>query len=226
MKYFVLIPLFLVVLCFFFPSPSGADTLTRFYTHKSLGKTFSTNIVLRGNILHIAKFKYWLNEIVKIPVGEETLRTIVESGHTLTIEHNNHSRISAGRTLAPMTEDLINGIGADIEILFDASVTEAGSHLVYDTHGDLIEYTAIENLFHELSHAKHKMNGTWRYFDSEGQAIEDENIFRKEYNTIQNQAITQRAWKNGVPIETVVDLSTFPKHTYRVRSNPPLAFSP
>ena len=44
----------------------------------------------------------------------------------------------------------------------------------------LIEYTAIQNLYHELAHAKHMMAGTWRYFDSERQAIEEENIFRRE----------------------------------------------
>ena len=45
---------------------------------------------------------------------------------------------------------------------------------------ELIEYTAIQNLYHKLAHAMHMMNGTWRYFVSESQAIEVENVFRRQ----------------------------------------------
>jgi hypothetical protein len=34
----------------------------------------------------------------------------------------------------------------------------------------LIEYTAIQNLYHELAHAMHMMKGSWCYFASEKQA--------------------------------------------------------
>jgi hypothetical protein len=65
-----------------------------------------------------------------------------------------------------------------VEILFDARVPDKGSHWVYSHGNHLIEFTAIQNLYHELAHAKHLTNGTWRYANSEAQAIEEENVFR------------------------------------------------
>ena len=206
-------------------STMAEPVLKRFYTNKSLAEAFCTNIELNGSLLHIAKFKFWLNEIANNPVGRRTLQEIVRSGHTLSILHAEHARISAGRTRAPMTEKLINGQGDSVEILFDARVTESGSHLVYNGERELVEYTAVQNLFHELVHAKHKMNGTWRYFDSEGQAIEEENEFRAELARQHGEEPTQRSWKSGVPIESVVEVVDLTRRQYSIRSNPPLTLS-
>ena len=49
---------------------------SRVYTHKSLGSEFCTNIILEGSLLHIVKFKHWLNEIVKVPHGRATLEAV------------------------------------------------------------------------------------------------------------------------------------------------------
>lgn len=63
--------------------------------------------------------------------------------------------------------------------------------MVFNGRRELIQYTAVENLFHELAHARHKMNGTWRYFDSEKQAIEEENVFRRP------PPISPNEWQSG-----------------------------
>ncbi|MEJ2155436.1 MAG: hypothetical protein P8X96_08875 [Desulfobacteraceae bacterium] len=44
------------------------------------------------------------------------------------------------------------------------------------------------------------MNGTWRYFDSGAQAIEEENICRRELAKIQGRHPTQRFRIDGVLI--------------------------
>jgi hypothetical protein len=83
----------------------------------------------------------------------------------------------------------------------------------------------VENLFHELAHARHKMNGTWRYFDSERQAIEEENIFRRQSAQMNGSPVTERVWKTGVPIESVASaVVEMPTQIYRIRSNPPLSY--
>jgi hypothetical protein len=119
------------------------------------------------------------------------------------IEHADIARISAGRTRAPMTMNLINGIGESVHIIFDARMGDQGTHMVYNGKKELVEYTAVQNLYHELAHAMHMMNGTWRYFASESQAIEEENIFRRQLAEMQKRAPTQRFHKSGVPIAEV-----------------------
>lgn len=214
--------LFFMVLLAAGPAICQEDNRSRFFTHNQLSHGFFTNITLEGSLLHIAKFKFWLKEIAKVPHGKETLEAILQSGHNLTLVHSRIARISAGRTQAPMSENLINGKGESVVILFDASVSDRGSHMVYNNKKELIEYTAVENLFHELAHARHKMRGTWRYFDSEQQAIEEENIFRRELALIKGVPVTERAWLTGVPIESVAGFKKEPPKNYHIRSNPPL----
>lgn len=136
-------------------------------------------IVLEGTPQQVLRLSGWLDEIVRIPLGRDTLRDILHSGNQLTIRHSHWALIASGRTLAPVSADLTNGSGADILILFDARIPDRGSHQVEDRHGDAIAFTAVQNLFHELAHAQHMVQGTWRYWDSEGQAIEAENRFRR-----------------------------------------------
>lgn len=109
---------------------SGDVQITRFYSNQEISKDFCTNIQLKGSLLHVAKFKFWIYEIDRVPLGRSTLQEIVSSGHTLRIVYAEYARRSARRTLAPMTENLINGRGESVEILFDTRVTESGSHLV------------------------------------------------------------------------------------------------
>jgi hypothetical protein len=154
----------------------------RNYLNTSKYLISSHAVVLQGSPQQVMRMSSWLDEIYRIPIGRETLEAIMESGNQLTIRHSAWALQASGRTLAPVSENLTNGCGTDVEIMFDARIPDEGSHFVFDSHKNLIEFTAVQNLFHELVHARHLVNGTWRYFDSEGQAIEGENVFRQQHS--------------------------------------------
>jgi hypothetical protein len=144
-------------------------------------------IELQGKPWQIMRVSAWLDDIRTVLHGRATLDAILSSGNRLTIRHSDWALPASGRTLAPTTADLINGRGEDILILFDTRIPERGSHWVFDRHGERLEFTALQNLFHELAHARHQLNGSWRYWDSEGQAIEEENLFRAQYGIRRGQ---------------------------------------
>lgn len=156
------------------------------------------NIVLQGTPEQVLRLSRWLDEIAAVSHGKATLQAILASSNQLTIRHSPWALIASGRTLAPLSEDLTNGRGEDIEILFDVRIPEHGSHRVFNRAGEPIAFTALHNLFHELVHARHQLNGTWRYWDSEGQAIEEENLFRMELQAGQDgRSAEQRAGIRG-----------------------------
>jgi len=158
-------------------------------------------ILIEGTPEHIMRISDWLDQIVTLPHGRETLYAILSSGNQLTIRHSAWALLASGRTLAPVSEDLINGRGEDILILFDARIPEQGSHCVFDAKGDPLEFTAVQNLFHELAHARHQTNGSWHYWDSEGQAIAEENVFRAQLHAAQGEgAVTHRAGIEGMQL--------------------------
>ena len=78
-----------------------------------------------------------------------------------------------------------------------------GTHRVYGVNNQLIEFNALQNLYHELAHAMHQMQGTWRYFASEKQAIEEENEFRIDLANINGEKPRLRYRTHGIPINTV-----------------------
>jgi len=51
-----------------------------------------------------------------------------------------------------------------------------------------------------LAHAMHMMNGTWRYFKSEQQAIEEENRCRRDQALIHDREPAYRFRKTGILI--------------------------
>lgn len=158
-------------------------------------------VILEGSPSQVMRMSRWLDQIREIPIGRETLEAILDSGNHLILRHSEWALNSSGRTLAPLSANLTNGRGMDVEILFDARIPDDGSHTVFDTQRKAIEFTAIQNLFHELVHARHYANGTWRYFDSEGQAIEEENLFRRqlsEYRGIKQASL--RADIDGIQV--------------------------
>jgi hypothetical protein len=180
-----------------------ANVINQPYSPTSRNSGQDTNILLTGTPYQISKFTEWLDQIAKVPKGRSTVEIIANSGHQLVIRHARYALISAGRALGPVSANLINGKGESVEILFNAHIPDTGSHMVFDGSRQLIEYTAVQNLYHELAHAMHMMAGTWRYFASERQAIEEENIFRKELAEMQGLPPTQRFWKTGVLISNV-----------------------
>ena len=181
---------------------AGDRQVIRRYYDDGMLKGFGANIILIGCPEHVMRFTRWLDEIAMVPKGLRTLLEISNSPHDLVIQDSEHARQSAGRTLAPMTMNIINGVGDSVQILFDARTDERGSHMVYNAKRELIEYSAIQNLYHELAHAMHMMNGSWRYFDSEAQAIEEENIFRRQLAEHQGRPPTERFRIDGVLIDT------------------------
>jgi len=138
-------------------------------------------VVLEGSADQVQRLTGWLDAIAAVPYGRQTLQAIFASGNQVTIRHSPWALLASGRTLAPLSDNLTNGRGEDVLILFDVRIPEQGSHHVFDASGAPLEFTAVQNLFHELAHARHQTNGNWRYWDSEGQAIEDENRFRVQY---------------------------------------------
>jgi hypothetical protein len=170
----------------------------RNYLNTSRFLVSSYAVSLEGTPQQVMRISAWLDEIGTLPIGRETLDAILASGNHLTIRHSQTALQASGRTLAPVTDDLTNGLGADVEILFDARIPEQGSHWVFDAAHNAIEFTAVQNLFHELAHARHLVNGTWRYFDSEGQAIEEENVFRMQASERRGlKQVSQRAAVDG-----------------------------
>lgn len=158
------------------------------------------NITLVGTNEKIDRLLAWLEAINNVDKGRDSLLAIMQSNHQLTIQHSVDARLSAGRTIAPLTEDLINKKGASVVIIFDADMPDEGSYRVYNENFELIEFTAVQNLYHELAHAMHQMQGTWRYFASEDQAIEEENIFREQLALQHKKAIALRFGKDGEAI--------------------------
>jgi hypothetical protein len=185
---------------------SEANQKRRYFPNQIENNKFGSNILLEGSPQQIARFENLLDRISEVPKGYETIRTISDSGHELTIRHAKYVVLSAGRTLAPMSRKLINGKGDDVTILFSAHIPDSGSHMVYNAQNKLIEFTAIQNLFHELAHAMHMMKGSWRYFASEKQAIEEENVFRRDLAMIRHTPITERYKKTGVLINNTDDI--------------------
>lgn len=133
-----------------------------------------------GSTAHEERVMGWIENVRETAIGRETLAAIQSSGHRLLIMHDVHSVGTAGKTLAPLSFDLSNGVGRECVIQMHLDMPDTGTHIVTSVDSGLILFTAKVNFFHELSHARHKMSGTWLAVDSEGQAVADENIYRRE----------------------------------------------
>lgn len=162
-------------------TPSDSQRVRRSYHHISRKLQSDYAILLEGSPAQIHRLSGWLDEISQTQIGKDTLDAISNSGNVVTIRHSAWALMASGRTHAPISSRLTDGRGEDVLILFDARIPDSGSHRVFDRRRQPIAFSAVHNLFHELSHARHLTNGSWRYFDSEGQAIEEENRFRQEF---------------------------------------------
>jgi hypothetical protein len=186
---------------------------------------YADNITLEvNNFQQAIKLFKWLDMLLLTRIGEEILSDIQNSPHQLTIIHNDNALLSAGVTGAPMTKNLINGVGENAYIHFYMNMEKHGSNCVLGQNGDYIEYSAIQNLFHELSHARHKMKGTWLYFDSEGQAIREENEFRYQWSQYRLESYSMRdenIENEQVMLRTAKSCSaiTTPRINFSVKNN-------
>lgn len=156
---------------------------------------YSKNIkVIVGDFGQAVKIFHWLDLISLTDMGRKTLSEINATNHQLTIYHSEAALLSAGVTSAPLSSNLTNGKGESVEIKFYLDMEKEGTNCVLGEEGHYIKYTAIQNLFHELAHAKHKMRGTWLYFASEKQAIVEENKFRNDWAKYRSlQSVAQRS---------------------------------
>ncbi len=122
-----------------------------------------------------------LREIKHSKVGRTLFIDMKSCQKSLLINDDKSSLSGGGYTGAlGATTAVFDGRGADARIRFRFDQPELGSHLVWSAKRKQIPFTYIENLFHELVHAKHTMCGTLSRIASEHQAIEEENHFRRE----------------------------------------------
>jgi len=183
------------------PASLAGDSAAPSQAHEqTMELGYGFQITLVGPPQQILKLKRWIDRIAEVPKGNETLWAISRTRHSLTIYHSHHAVISSGRAGAPMTHNLYNGRGDNVEIKFNANIPDRGSHWVYGPHRRKIEYTAIQNLYHEFAHALHMMSGNWPYADSEGSAIREENVFRRQLARAQNREFQPRVSVSGLPI--------------------------
>jgi hypothetical protein len=147
---------------------------------KNVAKKAGSTIILDGTPDEIKRMEAILENIRKTAIGRQTLEAIDNSGKQVTIRHDAASRATAGSTSSPNRIEASDGTGTDATILFDTTIPDHGSHWVFDSAGNQIDFTADQNLFHELVHAKHDSLGTLNLNDPEGQAIGEENIFRQQ----------------------------------------------
>ena len=163
-------------------------------------KDWGLSISLHASQTQAERMRRWIYQIAATPKGLQTLQAIDRSGHKLMIKHSNYSLISSGKASAPMSTGLIDGRGESVDIYFNFNIPDSGSHLVFDTHRQPIEYTATQNLFHELAHAMHMMQGSWNYARSEQQAIAEENEFRRQQAQHRQTVFAARVFVSGEPI--------------------------
>lgn len=163
-------------------------------------RNWGLNISLHASHTRVRKMRRWIAEIAATQKGLQTLQAIDSSGHKLIIKHTRYALLSSGKASAPMSSGLTNGRGESVDIFFNFDIPDSGSHLVFDTHRQPMEYTATQNLFHELAHAMHMMQGTWNYVRSERQAIAEENEFRRQQALQKQTDFVARVFISGEPI--------------------------
>ena len=101
--------------------------------------------------------------------------------HTLLIYDDKSSLSGGGYTGGnPSTFNIfVPGKGESAEIRMRFDQPDEGAHQVVSVEGTKIPFLAIDNIFHELVHAKHVMCGTTSKANAEAQAITEENQFRR-----------------------------------------------
>lgn len=137
-------------------------------------------LTIKGSERKVARLMSVLEEIEQNMLGKNLFNNIKECGNSLLI-YDDKSSLSGGGYAGPVkTSSRIftpgQGESAFIRFRFDQPLT--GSHIVQAKPG-VIPFTYIDNLFHELVHAKHLMCGTFSPRAAETQAIIEENEFRR-----------------------------------------------
>jgi len=131
---------------------------------------------------NLEKMVQFIRKIKESELGEKLFAEMKSCGKKLIINDDKSSLSGGGYTGATngSSSAVFDGRGLDAKIRFRFDQPELGSHLVWTRENQQIPFTYIDNLYHELVHAKHNMCGTLSMYSSEHQAIEEENQFRRE----------------------------------------------
>lgn len=137
-------------------------------------------LTIKGSQKKRQKLLQVLDQILENPLGAKLFADMGACGNKLLIYDDKSSLSGGGYAGAVRTSRRIfepgEGESAFIRFRFDQPLE--GSHIVQATKGE-IPFTYIDNLFHELVHAKHLMCGTFSPRAAETQAIIEENEFRR-----------------------------------------------
>ncbi len=189
------------------PTATGTD-----FSHSApliVYKFYGMPVVVE-NTEQLVKTLRWLDRIFSTPTGYETLRAIQSCGSRVTVRHSRLATPGAGITRAVASSNLWNGIGVHAEILINLEMSDQGEHRVRGMYQDVIEFTADQNLMHELSHARHKSCGTEYARDPEYQAIRDENNYRRDLAQAQGSSARLRGKVGIVKLEEPVVAPSVP----------------
>ncbi len=142
-----------------------------------------------------------MNAIYENELGKQLFEDIKKCGHSLLIYDDKSSLSGGGYTGAsPSTFDIfVPGKGANAKIRMRFDQPDLGAHEVGAEGGVRIPFMALDNIFHELVHAKHVMCGTTSKANAEAQAIAEENSFRRSRpSTADWPARDPKEYENGV----------------------------
>lgn len=159
------------------------------------------SIKIRGRKDKLETMLSRMDMIYDYEVGRKLFEDIKKCGHSLLIYDDKSALSGGGYTGAhPSTFDIfVPGKGADARIRMRFDQPDLGAHEVGAEGGVRIPFKAIDNIFHELVHAKHVMCGTTSRNNAEAQAIEEENLFRKiRPDTADWPARDPKEYENGV----------------------------
>ncbi len=161
------------------------------------------SITVRGRKDKLETMLSRMDAIYDNELGKKLFDDIKACGHTVVIYDDKSSLSGGGYTGAnPTTFDIfIPGKGADARIRMRFDQPDLGAHEVGAEGGVKIPFMAIDNIFHELVHAKHVVCGTTSKANAEAQAIAEENAFRKSRpDTADWPARDSKEYENGVQV--------------------------
>lgn len=162
------------------PELSQVDFVSELKKEESVEQYFNDQILVRGAPHKLKRMMEVLEKISSYPLGKKLYQDMKTCGHGLLIYDDKHALGGGGYTAAVIaTSGIFEGRGTDAYIRFRFDQPLEGAHKVRTKEG-FIPFTYIDNMFHELVHAKHIMCGTMSKTGAEAQAIAEENDFRKE----------------------------------------------
>ncbi len=153
----------------------------------------SRPIVLRGLPCHLDRLARLLDTVAQTAIGQETLRAIASTPHTLTIEHSESALFTSGKSFTIATRNTLNGVGTNVTIQLDLRVPDTGSHRVSARGSGYVDFPTDVIMAHELSHARRDMQGgALHVFDREQDAIIDENVYRQQIAALRGEPVALR----------------------------------